>query len=311
MPGWAVEARGLTRYFGDKPAIQNVSFRVAWGEIFSLLGPNGAGKTTTLRILSCLIRPNKGTASVGGFDVFKEPLKVRETFGLLPEAPGLYESLSAERNLRFYGQVYGVPQAKLEKRIEELLKTLEIWDRREDKIAKFSKGMRQKIAIARALVHEPKILFLDEPTASLDPEASQIVRDFILELKRKGGTIFLNTHNLYEAQRLSDHVGILSSRMLALGSPQELANKLWSKTTLIRLRKVEERFIGAVRALDFVKDVKVEDNHLVIAVQRPEVENPRIAEALIRAGAEIVDIGEKEYTLEQVYLKLIKGRAAR
>ncbi len=306
MSGWAVDAKGLTRFFGDKPAVQDVSFRVAWGEVFSLLGPNGAGKTTTMRMLCCLLSPTAGTAEVGGFDVTADPLKVREQFGLLPENPGLYESLSAERNLRFYGEIFGVPPAKLESRIEEILKMLEIWDRRGDKIAKFSKGMRQKIAIARALVHEPRILFLDEPTASLDPEASKVVRDFVLELKAKGGTIFLNTHNLYEAQRLSDRVGIINTSLLAFGSPQDLADRMWSKTTLVTLKRVDERIITAVKGLDFVKGVTVENGQMAVSLDNPEENNPRLAEALLRNGGEIVAMKEREHSLEDIYLKLVK-----
>ena len=307
MPGYAIQARGLTRFFGDKAAVQNVSFDVAWGEVFSLLGPNGAGKTTTMRMLCCLLRANEGTAVVGGFDVNGNPLKVREQIGLLPENPGLYESLSAERNLRFYGEIYGVPQGKLAKRIEEILKLLGIWDRRDDKIAKFSKGMRQKIAIARAIVHEPRILFLDEPTASLDPEASKVVRDFILQLKARGGTILLNTHNLYEAQRLSDHVGIISTRLLASGSPHDLADRMWAKATVVTLKKVDEGLLAAVRALDFVKSVSVEDGQMVVSLSDPDKDNPALAKALVGAGAEVVSIREREHSLEDIYLKLIKG----
>jgi len=306
MSGWAVEAKGLTRFFGDKPAVQDVSFRVAWGEVFSLLGPNGAGKTTTMRMLCCLLSPTAGTAEVGGFDVSANPLRVREQFGLLPENPGLYESLSAERNLRFYGEIFGVPPAKLKSRIEEILKMLDIWDRRGDKIAKFSKGMRQKIAIARALVHEPRILFLDEPTASLDPEASKVVRDFILELKAKGGTIFLNTHNLYEAQRLSDRVGIINTSLLAFGAPQDLADRMWSKTTLVTLKRVDAGIIAAVKGLDFVKGVTVENGQMAVSLDNPEDNNPRLAEALLRNGGEIVAMKEREHSLEDIYLKLVK-----
>ncbi len=307
MSSWAVEAKVLTRVFGTKPAVQRVSFRVAWGEVFALLGPNGAGKTTTMRMLCCLLGPTEGTAEVGGFNIIEEPIKVREQLGLLPENPGLYESLSAERNLRFYGEVYGVPPAKLKSRIEETLKKLDIWNRKDDKVAKFSKGMRQKIAIARALLHEPRILFLDEPTASLDPEASQIVRDFILDLKKEGGTIFLNTHNLYEAQRLCDHVGILNTSLIAFGSPHDLADRMWSKVTLVTLRKMDTAIVSSLKSLDFVKEVKVEDGHLAVSMDDPDSNNPRLVDALVRAGAEIVSVREKEHTLEDIYLKLIKG----
>ena len=310
MSNRAIEAQGLTRFFGGKAAVQDATFDVAWGQVFALLGPNGAGKTTTMRMLCTLLEPTAGTAFVGGFDVRREPVKVRELLGLLPENPGLYEALSAERNLRFYGEIYGLSPSKLQGRIEEILKMLEIYERREDKIAKFSKGMRQKIAIARALVHEPRILFLDEPTASLDPEASKVVRDFILELKAKGGTILLNTHNLYEAQRLSDRVGILNTRLVAFGSPHDLADRMWTKTTQVVLKRVDDKIITAAKALSFVKDVKMEDGRLIVSLDDPDGDNPRLAEALVKAGAEIVSLKEREHSLEDIYLKLVKGDEA-
>ncbi len=311
MSGLAIQARGLTRLFGNKTAVQDVSFDVAWGQVFALLGPNGAGKTTTMRMLCTLLRPTAGTAEVGGFDVTTQPINVREQLGLLPENPGLYESLSAERNLRFYGEIYGVPPSKLQGRIEEILKTLEIYDRRGDKIAKFSKGMRQKIAIARALVHEPRILFLDEPTASLDPEASKVVRDFILQLKARGGTILLNTHNLYEAQRLSDRVGIMNTRLVAFGSPHDLADRMWSRSTEVTLKTPDARFVTAIEALGFVKGVRREDGRLIVSMDDPDNDNPRLAEALVRAGAEVVSMKEREHSLEDIYLKLIRGDEAK
>ncbi|MGD1061609.1 MAG: ABC transporter ATP-binding protein [Methanomassiliicoccales archaeon] len=197
-----IETSGLSRVFDRLLAVDDVTLTIPEGEAFAFLGPNGAGKTTTVRMLCCLIAPTSGTASISGLDILdkKEQIKIRGMIGLLPENPGLYESLGAYRNLDFYARLYDVPDAQRQSRIESLLKTLGIWERRDEPVGKFSKGMKQKVAIARALVHSPKYLFLDEPTAALDPESAKTVRDFLIELKKEGVTLFLNTHNLDEAQ---------------------------------------------------------------------------------------------------------------
>jgi ABC-2 type transport system ATP-binding protein len=183
-----IELQGLTREFNGLTAVGGVSFVVKEGEIFGLLGPNGAGKTTTVRILCCLIRPSAGDAFVDGYDVGKDALKIREIVGLLPESPGLYGELSACRNVEFYAKLYGMPKVKREENIERFLKMLNLWGRRDDPVETFSKGMQQKLAIVRSMVHEPKVLFLDEPTAALAPESAKVVRDFILELKHERRT---------------------------------------------------------------------------------------------------------------------------
>ena len=199
-----IDTENLTRKFGNLTAVDNVTLHVEEGEVFGFLGPNGAGKTTTVRMLCCLIGKTGGQARIGDYSVDKEAdcLKIRKIVGFLPENVGLYDSLSAYRNLDFYGKLYEVPDQKRQENIERLLKLLGIWERREDAVGTFSKGTKQKIAIARALIHEPQVLFLDEPTANLDPEAAKTVRDFILDLKKERTTIFLNTHNLDEAERL-------------------------------------------------------------------------------------------------------------
>ncbi|MDX1534965.1 MAG: ABC transporter ATP-binding protein, partial [Thermoplasmata archaeon] len=206
-----IETVGLGRTFGNVVAVEDLNLQVREGEVFGFLGPNGAGKTTTVRILASLIRPTSGSAYVGGNEVGRDPdaMNIRAMSGLLPEAPGLYDRLSAMRNLDFYGRLYGVPDGRREERIEELLKWIGLWKRRDSPVATFSKGMRQKIAIVRAMVHDPKILFLDEPTAGLDPSASKTVRDFLLDLAGLGKTIFLNTHNLGEAERVCQRIAVV------------------------------------------------------------------------------------------------------
>ncbi|MFQ5908397.1 MAG: ATP-binding cassette domain-containing protein [Thermoplasmata archaeon] len=306
-----IETVDLKRTFGSVVAVEDLNLRVREGEVFAFLGPNGAGKTTTVRMLTSLISPTSGNAYIGGNEVGREPdsMNIRAMTGLLPEAPGLYERLSAARNLDFFGRLYGVPERRREARIEELLKWIGLWSRREAPIATFSKGMKQKIAIVRALVHDPQILFLDEPTAGLDPSAAKTVRDFLMDLGSMGKTIFLNTHNLSEAERVSTRIGVVNTHLLAQGTPKELAARYLKPASVFRLREATEDVVRAVDALEFVEDVHVEDGELHVSLDDPQKGNPAVARAVIAAGGEIEFIVEKEMGLEEVYLRLV-GDAA-
>ena len=208
-----IETENLTKRFGALTAVDSLSFRVGEGEVFGFLGPNGAGKTTTVRMLCCLIAKTSGEARIGGYDVGNDgdSLKVRKMIGLVPDNVGLYEALSAYKNLDIYGRLYGSPEAQWKENIQRFLTMLGLWEKRDVAAGTFSKGMKQKLAIARALVHDPQVLFMDEPTANLDPESAKTVRDFVLELKKEKRTIFLNTHNLDEAQRVCDRIAILNT----------------------------------------------------------------------------------------------------
>ena len=303
-----IDTENLTRKFGDLTAVDNLTLHVDEGEVFGFLGPNGAGKTTTVRMLCCLIGKTSGKAQLGDLttDTEADCLKIRKMVGLLPENVGLYDNLSAYRNLDFFGQLYEVPDDKRRENIERLLKVLGIWERREDLVGGFSKGMKQKIAIARALIHDPKVLFLDEPTANLDPEASKTVRDFILELKKEKRTIFLNTHNLDEAERLCDRIGILKTRLIAVDSPKNLERSLYSRKTIIHLDKITDKVLAAVNDVNAVKYVKTSDNKLILDIDNPERDNPELVRAIVEAGGNIQYVTELRSTLEDVYLKLIR-----
>ena len=305
MSGWAIEAVGLGRNFGALVAVEDLTLRIPRGRVLSLLGPNGAGKTTTIRMLSTLLGPSAGEAHVAGHDVRSEPLAVRRKIGLLPEVPGLYESLSAERNLRFYADLHEMPAGRRDARIRSVLEALGIWGRRGERVVTFSKGMKQKIAIARALIHEPEVLFLDEPTASLDPESSKVVREYVLSLKAEGRTIFLNTHNLYEAERVSDMVAILNRRVLAVGAPQELARSIWKPRTSVRLRSVTPAVLEAARASPGVNSAEAEDAVLHVGLEDAARDTPGLVTAIVRAGGEILGVAEAGHSLEDVYLKLL------
>ena len=250
-----IETVELTRKFDQTVAVEDLTITINDGEVFGFLGPNGAGKTTTIRMLCCLIEPTSGLAFVDGLDINDKEsrIKIRQNIGLLPENPGLYESLSAYQNLDFYARMYGVPTARRSVRITELLQALDILERKDDPVGSFSKGMKQKIAIARALVHDPKYLFLDEPTSGLDPVSSITVRNYLMELKREGRTIFINTHHLDEAQKLCDKIGILKTHLLASGSPELLANEFFGRTTMVELGSVTPETITLVQGFNGVK----------------------------------------------------------
>ncbi|MBN2599469.1 MAG: ABC transporter ATP-binding protein [Candidatus Thermoplasmatota archaeon] len=303
-----IVCEGLMKRFASVIAIQDFSLEIPDGCIFGLLGPNGAGKTTTMRMLSCLIAPTSGTAHIDSYDIRKkeDAQKIRGMIGLLPEAPGLYETLGAYKNLDYYGQLYGVPKQRRQESIQKTLSNLELWDRRDEPVGGFSKGMKQKIAIARALIHDPKYIFLDEPTASLDPVAAKIVREYILELKRKGNTILINTHNLSEAERICDTVALVKNRMVKIGNPKQLAKGLFTRTITITLQSIPQRVLEEIESFALVSDVQVKDNQLIVHVRNPEEDNPQILSWLLQQGAKVQFIQEEEHSLEDVYLKLIE-----
>jgi ABC-2 type transport system ATP-binding protein len=299
---------GLTKTFGSITAIQDFSLEIPDGCIFGLLGPNGAGKTTTMRMLSCLIQPTSGKAQIDSYEIGKkeDAQKIRGMIGLLPEVPGLYETLGAYKNLDYYGQFYGVPKQRREESIRTTLTDLGLWDRRNEPVGGFSKGMKQKIAIARALIHEPKYIFLDEPTASLDPAAAKIVREYILELKIQGNTILINTHNLTEAERICDTVALVKNRTIKIGNPKELERGLFARTISITMPEIPSSLLNDISSLDFVLQAQAKGNHLVLQVKNPEEDNPQVVSWLIKQGLRVQFVTEEEHSLEDVYLKLIE-----
>ena len=225
----AIETHQLTRAFGERLAVDQLTLSIPVGTVFGFLGPNGAGKTTTVRMLTALIGPTSGSALVNGQPLGAGNETIRRSVGILTETPGLYERLTAGENLLFFGRLYGLELVRAQAQTERYLRMLGLWDRRDDKVGGFSKGMRQKIAVARALLHEPAIVFLDEPTAGLDPEASRMVRDFVTDLRAEGRTIFLTTHNLPEADELCDLIGIFRTRLLRLDTPAKLRAGLFGR----------------------------------------------------------------------------------
>ncbi|MCJ7693804.1 MAG: ABC transporter ATP-binding protein, partial [Anaerolineaceae bacterium] len=301
---------GLTKIFkiGKKQkqeiiAVEELTLEVKEGEVFGFLGPNGAGKTTTVRMLTSLISPTRGKAFVNGLELGKDNTAIRRSVGILTESPGMYERLSAEKNLIIYAKLYDVedPMAQVNK----FLKMLGLFDRRKDPVGSFSKGMRQKLAIARALLHDPKVLFLDEPTSGLDPESAKMVRDFIEVLKERGRTIFMCTHNLDEADRLCDRIGIFKQHLITVNTPAALREQLYGRKVVIHLRELDPKWTEMVRTFPDVKSVEEKDRKLLVTLDEPERDNPEIIRRLVSAGADILFVGELRHSLEQIYLETL------
>jgi ABC-2 type transport system ATP-binding protein len=294
----------FTTKSGPVTAVDGLTLQVDEGEVFGFLGPNGAGKTTTVRMLTALIAPTGGRAWVNEHQVGQADTAIRHSVGILTENPGLYEQLSAEKNLTIYARLYGV--ADVTGQVERYLRLLGLWERRREIAGSFSKGMKQKLAICRALLHEPRVLFLDEPTAALDPEASRTVRDFVSELKTQGRTIFICTHNLDEAENLCDRIGVINhGRLIAVDTPANLRRQIFGRQTVVELAALNDAALDAVRALPFVENLQVDDSRLTIALSDPEAQNPILVRALVQAGTDVQYVRELEHSLEEIYFSLM------
>jgi len=302
-----IEAENLTKKFGDLTAVDTVSFGVNEGEVFGFLGPNGAGKTTTVRMLCCLISKTSGKARIGGYEIGNDAdsLKIRKLIGLVPDNVGLYDSLSAYDNLDFYGKLYDCTEQQRKENIQRFLTMLGLWEKKDVAAGTFSKGMKQKLAIARSLIHDPQVLFMDEPTVNLDPESSKMVRDFILELKKEKRTIFLNTHNLDEAQKICDRIAILNTKLMAIGTLAELERSVSGRKTVIQLEQMSDAVLVALRKLP-IGNLVVDGSKLTIDVKDPEKENAAIIDAVVRAGGHLQSVTIVGSTLEDAYLKLVR-----
>jgi ABC-2 type transport system ATP-binding protein len=305
-----IDTENLTRKFGSLTAVDNLTLHVDDGEVFGFLGPNGAGKTTTIRMLCCLISKTSGNATIGGYEIGKkaDSLKIRKIIGLVPDNVGLTEHLSAYDNLDFYGKIFDCTEAERKTNIKQFLDMLGLWEKRNVLAGAFSKGMKQKLAVARALIHDPQILFLDEPTANLDPESAKTVRDFILELKKEKKTIFLNTHNLDEAQRICDRIGILNTQLRATGSPADLEQKVRGRKTVITIGQINDKILNAVKKLS-LKNLTSEGNQVSFDVADPDKENGAVVEAIVLAGGHVNTVNVVGSTLEDVYLQIVRESA--
>jgi len=303
-----IAAQHLSRRFGSRTAVNDVTFEVARSEIVALLGPNGAGKTTTLRMLAGLIGPTSGTVAIGGVELTRATgTALRMRIGFLPEAPGLWDRLTVRENLRAYAGLYGLTDA--DGRIDRALDMLALSDRASTRSAELSKGMRQKVALVRTLLHEPAVLLLDEPTSGLDPEMTRSVRLLLEERRRAGCAILVSTHNLDEAQRLADRVAVLQERLVAIDRPADLRRRLTTGRLIIRLGGDPSPFLDTVRRLvGPTAEIAVERDSLVVHVARPDEQTPALVAALVAARASIMEIRAETAALEDVYLHLVENK---
>ncbi len=300
-----IEAKGLTRRFDGFTAVDHISLSVAAGEVFGFLGPNGAGKTTTVRMLAALIGITEGEASVAGFKVGEQDREVRRRIGILTEFPGLYDRISVEGNLRFFARMHSIERAEEDRLVDKYLSLLQLQAKRREPAATLSKGMKQKLALARAMLHEPQVLFLDEPTSGLDPEAAKVVREFIAELRAEGRTIIVCTHNLFEADMLCDRIGVIKQTLLRVDTPAGLRASLYGQKVEVQLAENGAGLVETIRRMPFVTGVEAENGRLVVELRDPERNNPTLVTGLVRAGAQIRYVRPLEASLEDAYLALV------
>jgi ABC-2 type transport system ATP-binding protein len=302
-----IVASHLTRTFGDRLAVEDVTFEVGRGEVFGLLGPNGAGKTTTLRMLAGLIAPTAGEASVAGVPLTKQSIdRVRGQVGFLTEAPGLWDRLSVRMNLLTYARLHQLPNPHGV--VERALARFGLSDRADSLGAELSKGLKQRVAIARTLLHDPPVVLLDEPTSGLDPQSARLVRDLVLELRTRGHAVILSTHNLDEAERLADRVGVLRGRFLAIASPTDLRRRIFGTRVRLRVHGDASRFVPTVVGTG-AKDVTADGSHVSFGVDDIESGTPAVVRALVQAGADVVSVAPEDRPLEDVYFALV-GQSA-
>ncbi len=304
---YAIETKEMSRYFGDLCAVNRVSLQVPTGTIFGFLGPNGAGKTTTLRLLLGLLELDGGSATVLGYDVATEAEAIREHTGVLLQHDGLYQRLSVYDNLEFFGRIYHLDKVTRQARIRELLEHLGLWERRNDNVAQLSRGLKQKVAIARALLHRPRLVFLDEPSAGLDPMAAVALREDIQSLARKEGTtVFLTTHNLAEAEKVCDIVGVIrKGRLIAVGTPTELRARTGKLSAEIYGRGFNDSVIAAVRSLPQVNSVLLHNDHLQVTLE-PDTEIAPLVSLLVREGVEVEEVHKGQSSLEEAFVALMQ-----
>jgi ABC-2 type transport system ATP-binding protein len=302
-------ASHLTRRFGERVAVEDVSFDLAPGEIFALLGPNGAGKTTTLRMLAGLIAPTSGSISVGGETLTSSNApRLRSRVGFLTEAPGLWERLDVRRNLLVHARLHGLSDP--DHAVNAALDAFDMRNRAADTAATLSKGLKQRVALARTLLHQPDVVLLDEPTAGLDPESARQVRDLILHLRNERRIVMVCTHNLDEVERLATRVAILRTRLVAMDTPAALRARLFGVRVRVVLGQPAYRFVHVLRDLGFL-DTMAEGSTLSIAVKDAAAAAPNIVRTLVEAGADIQTVTAEQPPLEQVYLRLLDDQVGR
>jgi ABC-2 type transport system ATP-binding protein len=305
-----IEAVNLTKEFGEFTAVGDVSLNVSEGEVLALLGPNGAGKTTTVRMLGAILKPTRGQARIAGHDTVTEAKAVRRLIGLLTEFPGLYLRMNGLDYLRFFGELQGMPGPIIRQRSEELVQRFELWEARHKQVGTYSKGMKQKLTLVRAMLHDPLVLFLDEPTSAMDPHSAKLVRDSIANLRREKRTIVLCTHNLAEAEQLADRIAIVRrGQIIAQGTPMELKQRLLGDPLMeIRLAAPLNGLVGHLEKR--VNIVAHGQDWLRYTVPDPSQFNPLLLTELAHQNIPIITLSEVSRSLEEVYLRIVEADEA-
>jgi ABC-2 type transport system ATP-binding protein len=313
----AIEVQNLHKSFGEIKAVQGVSFNVEEAEIFSLLGPNGAGKTTAISMLSCLIRPEEGDALVMGHSIRSDPVGVKAVLGVVPQEIALYEDLSARENLVFWGKMYGLRGRALKTRVEEILEIIGLSNRAKDRVEKFSGGMKRRVNIAVALLHKPKVIYMDEPTVGIDPQSRRNILDNVVELKNQGMTVLYTTHYMEEAQELSDHIAIMDhGKLIANGTNDELVrivgelDRITLTVSTLTSEEDCEQVLKSWKEVDGVQGAISEDGTVTLLVDDSNLVLPHLFEAASSSGVQITKVDLQEPNLEAVFLHLT-GRALR
>lgn len=308
----AIEVIDLRKSFGENHAVQGVSFQVRQGEIFSLLGPNGAGKTTTISMLSCLLRPNDGDARIMGHSIRSDQNGVKSALGVVPQDIALYEDLTARENLTFWGKMYNLRGSKLKARVDEVLDVIGLRDRAGERVGKYSGGMKRRVNIGVALLHKPKVIYMDEPTVGIDPQSRRNILDSVVRLKDEGMTVLYTTHYMEEADELSDHIGIMDhGKLIACGTNDELVQLVGQQTRIdLTVNTRVEEVISDWQGIDGVSHVTAEDGVVTVLVNDSNLVLPHLFEAAARLSVRITSVDIREPNLEAVFLHLT-GRALR
>jgi len=308
----AISVQNLQKSFGENHAVQGVSFEVEQGEIFSLLGPNGAGKTTTISMLSCLLRPDGGDARIMNYSIRTEDMGVKSVLGVVPQEIALYEDLTARENLTFWGKMYGLRGSALKSRVGEVLEVIGLADRANERVGKYSGGMKRRVNIGVALLHRPKVIYMDEPTVGIDPQSRRNILDSVVALKNQGMTVLYTTHYMEESQELSDHIAIVDhGKLIACGTNEELVKLVGEQTRINLIVNVDPgQIVDTWRDVPGVERVLLEDGQIAVLVEDSNLVLPRLFEAAARQAARITSVDIREPNLEAVFLHLT-GRALR